>query len=40
MCQLCRRLERAAPGPEHYAYWTSRFSYAEIVELAAGWRLG
>lgn len=40
MCHLCQRPERPDTEPEHYVYWVSGFSYAEILELAEGWRLG
>ncbi|MDH4340185.1 MAG: hypothetical protein OEW52_11085 [Thermoleophilia bacterium] len=38
LCHFCRRPERRAPEPEHYTYWLSRFTYAELLELAAPWR--
>ena len=34
-CRECRRPERKPPDTTDYLYWLSRFSYDEIVELAA-----
>ena len=40
VCHFCRRPEREAPEPEYYLYWTSRFTYTELLELATAWRRG
>jgi len=36
LCSECRRPERARPSEKDRRYWTERFSFEEIREIAAG----